>query len=174
MHTYISGDVLNHAQTNTKLKENISFNIGKPSFVELCYYIPLDMKSLSEGIDDGNKTFKNLSSIGLPSCYHIRVMPGVILSPGRRSIDSITAVSWYMVWDSWELVLVKRRNDRCQQFHYTPRSTKLKGYTGFILSVCPSVHLWTELCPLCIFNNTHRIYFIFTHLIKWLQKVCCM
>ena len=37
---------------------------------------------------------------------------------------------------------------------------------------CPSVRLWTESCPLCIFNNTHRIHFIFAHLIKQLQKVC--
>ena len=29
------------------------------------------------------------------------------------------------------------------------------------LSVCLSVRLWTESCPLCIFNNTHRIHFIF-------------
>ena len=54
-----------------------------------------------------------------------------------------------------------------------PASTKLKGgYTGITLSVCPSVRLWTESCPLCIFNNTHRIHFIFAHLIKQLQKVC--
>ena len=39
------------------------------------------------------------------------------------------------------------------------------------LSVRPSVRLWTESCPLCIFNNTHRIHFIFAHLIKQL-KVC--
>ena len=54
----------------------------------------------------------------------------------------------------------------------TPASTKLKGgYTGFTLSICPSVHpsvcpsvrLWTELCPLCIFNNTCQIHFIFAH-----------
>ena len=60
-----------------------------------------------------------------------------------------------------------------QQFYYTPTSTKLKGgYTGFTLSICPSVPLWTESYPLCIFNNTHRIHFIFAHLIKQLQKVC--
>ena len=54
-----------------------------------------------------------------------------------------------------------------------PASTKLKGgYTGITLSVCSSVCLWTELCPLCIFNNTHQIHFIFAHLIKQLQKVC--
>ena len=54
-----------------------------------------------------------------------------------------------------------------------PASTKLKGgYTGITLSVCPSLRLWTESCPLYIFNNTHRIHFIFAHLIKQLQKVC--
>ena len=54
-----------------------------------------------------------------------------------------------------------------------PASTKLKGgYTGFTLSVRPSVRVWTESYPLCFFNNTHRIHFIFAHLIKQLQKVC--
>ena len=58
-----------------------------------------------------------------------------------------------------------------------PASTKLKGgYTGFTSSVrpsvCPSVHLWTKPCPLCIVHNTSRIHFIFAHLIKQLQKVC--
>ena len=62
-------------------------------------------------------------------------------------------------------------------------SMKLKGgYTGFTLSVRPSthlsirpfVHLLTESCPLCIFNNTRRIPHIFAHLIKQLQKVCGM
>ena len=42
-----------------------------------------------------------------------------------------------------------------------PASSKLKGgYTGLTLSVrlslCPSVHLWTESCLLCIFNNAHK------------------
>ena len=56
-----------------------------------------------------------------------------------------------------------------------PASTKLKGrYTAFTLSVCASVRLWTEWCPLCIFNNTCWIHFIFLYLIKQLQKVCCV
>ena len=58
------------------------------------------------------------------------------------------------------------------------------GYTGFTLSVrlsvhlsvlpsvCASVPLCRELCPLCIFYNIYWIHFIFTHLIKQLQKVC--
>ena len=39
-------------------------------------------------------------------------------------------------------------------------------------SVCPSVCLWTESCQLYIFYNTRWIHFIFTYLIKQLQKVC--
>ena len=39
-------------------------------------------------------------------------------------------------------------------------SWKGGGYTGFTLSVSPSVRLWTESCPLCIFNNTRQIHFI--------------
>ena len=53
-----------------------------------------------------------------------------------------------------------------------PPSTKLKvGYTGFT-SIRLSVRLWTESCPLCNFHNISQIHFIFTHLIKQLQKVC--
>ena len=54
-------------------------------------------------------------------------------------------------------------------FIIPPASTKLKR--GILVSPCPSVRLWTESCPLCIFDNTHRIHFIFAHLIKQLQKV---
>ena len=53
---------------------------------------------------------------------------------------------------------------------YPPLQRSWKG--GILVSPCPSVRLWTESCPLCIFNNTHRIHFIFAHLIKQLQKVC--
>ena len=41
-------------------------------------------------------------------------------------------------------------------------------------SVRPSSCLWTKSCTLCIFYNTSRIYFIYAHLIKQLQKVCRM
>ena len=57
-------------------------------------------------------------------------------------------------------------------FYYTLGSTKLKG--GILVSICPSVRLWTASCPLCIFYNTRWVHFIFTHLIKQLQKVCRM
>ena len=46
-----------------------------------------------------------------------------------------------------------------------PATTNWKGVYWFHL-----VRLWTESCPLCIFNNTRRIHFIFTHRIKQLQK----
>ena len=47
-------------------------------------------------------------------------------------------------------------------------STKLKGgYTCFTLSV----GLWTQSCPLCIFDNTRRIYFLFAHLINSLNSL---
>ena len=76
------------------------------------------------------------------------------------------------------------------------RGRGMGGDSSFTLSVCPSVdrimsalclqqyspdpfHIYTsyqatseESCPLCVFNNTRRIHFIFTHLIKLLQKVC--
>ena len=42
----------------------------------------------------------------------------------------------------------------------------------FRQSIRPSVRLWTESCPFCIFHNTRWINFIFIHLIKQLQKVC--
>ena len=59
----------------------------------------------------------------------------------------------------------------CPHFH-TPASMNLKGgYIGFILTVRLSVLLWMKSCPFCILNNTCRIHFIFTHLIKQLQKV---
>ena len=51
-----------------------------------------------------------------------------------------------------------------------PASTKLKG--GILVSPCPSLRLWTESCPLCIFNNTCGILFIFIHLMKQLPEVC--
>ena len=45
------------------------------------------------------------------------------------------------------------------------------GYTGFTLSVRLSVRLWTKVFLLYILYNSRRIHFMFTHLIKQLQKV---
>ena len=94
----------------------------------------------------------------------------------RRSIDLLDPVIPLILaivfWSNWLLLAP------CYQAFFIPvASMKLKGrYTGFTFfrpSVRPSVHLsarpsvclWTESCPLCIFNNTHRIHFIFAHLI---------
>ena len=74
--------------------------------------------------------------------------------------------------DQWVVVFFR------EGFLYPPLQRSWKG--GILVSpclsvrpsVCPSVRLWTESCPLCIFKNTHRIHFIFAHLIKQLQKVC--
>ena len=42
-------------------------------------------------------------------------------------------------------------------------------------SVCSSVRLWTESCPLCMFYNTWWIPFMFTHRVKQLQRcVTCI
>ena len=65
--------------------------------------------------------------------------------------------------------------------YYTPRFNEVeRGIYWFHLvrlSVCPSVRLssvrlWTESCPLCIFNHTRRIHFILAHFIKQLQNIC--
>ena len=41
-----------------------------------------------------------------------------------------------------------------------------------LVPTCASVRLWTESCPLFMFNNSHRIPLLFAHFIKQLQKVC--
>ena len=81
--------------------------------------------------------------------------------PGGPHVGPMNFAIWNMTTQGFPIIM-------------SPASTKLKGvYTGFTLSrVCPSVRLWTESCPLCIFNNTRRIYLIFAHLIKQLQKIC--
>ena len=64
----------------------------------------------------------------------------------------------------------------CAMYHYNPCFNEVErvgvgagegdgGRFEFHL-----VRLWTESCPLCVSNNTHRIHSIFTHLIKLLQK----
>ena len=62
-------------------------------------------------------------------------------------------IQWLLISDLWISFIIP------------PASTKLQGgYTGFTLSVFPSVDR--------IFNNAHWIHFIFAHLIKQLQMVC--
>ena len=61
-----------------------------------------------------------------------------------------------------------------KSFDCTPVSPKPKG--DILVSACPSarpsVRRWKETCPLCIFHNSNRIHFIYTHLINQVQKVC--
>ena len=101
-------------------------------------------------------------------------------------INSSSALVQIMAWrrpgykPSSEPILVSllthiRHSASCHKpsLLYLPLNEVEGGYSHRILvSPCPSVRLWTESCPLCIFYNTHRIHFIFTHLIKQLQKVC--
>ena len=79
------------------------------------------------------------------------------------------------------IICIPRRLNRGikkqKKHHFTPRFNEVeRGVYWFHFvrpsvspSVCPSVRLWTESCPL---HNISRIHFIFTHLIKQLQKVC--
>ena len=59
-----------------------------------------------------------------------------------------------------------------------PELCYLGDYTGFTLSVAPSVpppiRLWTESCVFCIFHNINQIHFMFARLIKQVQKVSCI
>ena len=63
----------------------------------------------------------------------------------------------------------------CRQYFqihfYTPHFNEVYWYHLVRLSVRPSVRLWTESCPLCIFKNTHhrsKILAIFLNLWLWL------
>ena len=110
-----------------------------------------------------NDIYCSLHICTIPVCWCIVwvLLPSVVLGCAH-----LTAISLCMLKFLFCIII-------------PPASTKLKGgYTGFTLSVrlsiCLSVRLWTESCSLCIFNNTHRIHFIFAHIIKQLQKVCGM
>ena len=59
-------------------------------------------------------------------------------------------------------------------FRLSTANHYMKLKLGTLVSFCPSLRLWTESCPLCILYNTRRIHFLFTHLIKQLQRVCHM
>ena len=76
---------------------------------------------------------------------------------------------------------IRQRNSRSDDYH--GRHTEWAISTPLSLDRLQSctnpfkwfvVRLWTKSCPLCIFHNTSRIHFIFAHLIKQLQKVCCV
>ena len=61
-----------------------------------------------------------------------------------------------------------REDWRCEcnsNVHYViiPPLQRRSWKKGILVSPCPSVRLWTESCPLCIFHNISRIHFIFKH-----------
>ena len=107
-------------------------------------------------------------------------------SPTQNSNDGINKSFWpknMFVLKGYHPVCINvsslfKNNLKIEICYYTPASTKLKWiilvlpFPSVPLSIRPSVHLWTESCPLCIFNNTCWIHFILTHLIKLLKKVC--
>ena len=84
---------------------------------------------------------------------HQRGFCSIHLRPIHRKCPRYQFVKWV-----WKVHLL-----------YPPLQWSWKG--GILVSPCPSVRLWTESCPLCIFNNTCWIRFKFAHLIKQLQKV---
>ena len=59
---------------------------------------------------------------------------------------------------------------------YSPCATKLLG--GILLSlhpsVCPSIRPASCMCLLCSTYSSGWLHFIFIHLIKQLQEVCCV
>ena len=90
----------------------------------------------------------------------------------RRSIIGLRGfVFCQRVPERWPYL----KRPRC---NYTPGFNEIERGVYWFHVVRPyvrlSVRLWTKLCPLCIFHNTSQIHFIFVHLIKQLQKVCCV
>ena len=77
-----------------------------------------------------------------------------------RNLDS--CASWHTIWCVFFRCSTHPKNYE-HYCNYNPPSAKLKGgiLVSPCLSVCLSVYLWTESCPLCIFNNTRPIHFIF-------------
>ena len=73
--------------------------------------------------------------------------------PPRNQLSVVLCIIWYIL------------------YYYTPRFNKVeRGYIGFTLSVRPTVRLWRESCPLCIFNSSGPCHI--SHLINQLPKVC--
>ena len=69
---------------------------------------------------------------------------------------------------SWQISLEKVSIRTNYHYLYPPLHHSWKGVYCYHL-----VRLWTESCPLCIFNNTHRIHYIFAHPIKQVCRVKC-
>ena len=79
----------------------------------------------------------------------------------------------YPIWRRQKLPYMKKTRKKKQVCGAACfMAAEIKFSEDVRLSVRQSVRLWTESCPLCIFNNTHRIHFIFAHLIEQFKKVC--
>ena len=119
----------------------------------MCWTGSFEFRWLKGHIYNPSNYHHQIGSIHLSHCCHI--------------------FPWLCVWDGCTTIF-------CHLLHiylgntgtllYPPLQRSWKG--GILVSPCPSVRLWTESCPLCIFNNNNWILFIFVHLIKQLQMVC--
>ena len=93
---------------------------------------------------------------------------------GATPYEEWGLVVTYLIWVDPNSFLAMKSNTNL--VYYTPCFNKVeRGVYWFHLvhlSVRLSIRLWMESCPLCILHNTSWIHFIFTHLIKKLQKVC--
>ena len=91
-----------------------------------------------------------------------------------KGIIRKSAVLKTINWIRWKLP-IKKITARRWLHKYVGAECGASSFTWYLYQMCNTdVRLWTESCPLCIFNNTRRIHFIFAHLIKQLQKVCCV
>ena len=123
----------------------------------------LDSSKIVGGTFDDNyvlscrvRTGRSIRGLRLPPCCS---------RAERRDVEMILTKAL----DTLDGPLAGKRALQGILFNYTRRYNEVER--GDILvspcpSVRPSVRLWTESCPLCIFNNTRRIHFIFAHLIK--------
>ena len=100
----------------------------------------------------------------------------------RRKIISENG-PWVINWKPWKwyvLVHVFIRDEELIKFLFflPPAQQSCWGYIGFTpsihLSVSPSVRPSHIPCQLCSTYSSGWIHFMFIHLIKQLQKVCCM
>ena len=89
----------------------------------------------------------------------VLLLPSCFCRYGIYRKDTYVYLPWCDIMISFMIL-----DQNC--IYHTPASTKLKGeYTGFTLSICPSVLLSVcpsvdRIDPLCIFNNTCQIHFI--------------
>ena len=114
-----------------------------------------------------------------PGIWHADVswLPSELIRFWSQSVDFSHFATTLTDWKRWNLMFSgiflithDRSGLKIISCYYTLASAKLKRvYTGFTLSICPSVYLsvrlWTESCLLCIFHNTSRVHFV------WLSNV---